>query len=626
MLSLLLLVSGTTFGLTLLRCLRLRLTKLEFWVWGTMFGLVVTAYAGLLSAYLAGWSSLSQLVTTIILLAIAAIMRLVSKEQQEFESIGEGKISYFFIIPVMAIVLFFGSTTLTGRDNEWWINNANNYGDIRLHLAYITNFVSGQNIPVENPIFSGTAPSYPFLINVLTSQMVSLGLSIPTAINITSLIFLSTIALVMYCFSLRLTGQRLIASMTPFLLFTCGGIAAFTLLLPDWAAHKFSLAYLAQTTHDYTIWGGYVFGNSVTTYFNPQRAFLLGFPMVMIIITELWKLTNKSSWPHYLFIGLCISTLPIVHTSSLLVVALLLPYFFVKSLKERRSNQEFIKNWALLVVPASSIGLLLLHLFISQTSSLTSYLRIQPNWIADQGPFPAFWLSNAGPALILSVYALVKARHKEPWQPFVAYCFILFLFGNFVITQPWDFDNSKYLLYWYACLTIALAWGLVFLVKKSRWGWPIAVIFLVLLSLTGTVDLLRRTQVDRNWYPIARDDEFELVLNLRNAIPPKSRVLTLGDKIDTVTPLLGRRLVFGDDPWLWSHGIKSYKQRIADVHTIYQGSPGAPELIQQYGVNYIIVSNNERKREPNLNEGFISSRYERVYTDDDDFNVYKVSF
>jgi hypothetical protein len=529
-----------------------------------------------------------------------------------------------FVVLAAIIILFFGSTTITDRDGDWWINNGNNYGDIRLHLAYITNFVSGQNIPVENPIFSGTPASYPFLINVLTAQLVTLGTPIPTALNIVSLIFLTVIGLVMYCFALRLTRNRAIASLTPFLLFTNGGLSVFLIFFPEWAAHNFSLSFLTQTTHDFTIYGGYVFGNTITTYFNPQRAFLLGFPLVMIILTELWKLTSESRWQSYLFIGLCIGLLPLVHTSSLLVVALLLPYFFIKSIKEKKNTRDFVVNWSSLVLPAAGIGFFLLHIFISQASSLTSYLRLQLNWIADQGPFPVFWIKNAGPAILFGIIALVMAKkQKELWPSFIIYSFILFFFANFIITQPWDFDNSKYLVYWYACLTVALAWLIIRTMQQKRIA--VSSILIILLCLTGLFDLFRRTEVTRNWYPIVHKNEFDLVLALRAVIPPKSRVLTIGDKLDTVTPLLGRRLVFGDDPWLWSHGIRAYKQRINDVHTIYRGGDDATKLIQQYGINFIIISNNERQRQKDINEVFFSSQYEKVFTNLDDFDVYKVN-
>jgi hypothetical protein len=249
---------------------------------------------------------------------------------------------------------------------------------------------------------------------------------------------------------------------------------------------------------------------------------------------------------------------------------------------------------------------------------------LQLNWIADQGPFPTFWLKNSGPAILFGIVALALAKkQKELWPPFIIYSFVLFFFANFIITQPWDFDNSKYLVYWYACLTVALAWLIIRTLRQKRL--LLSIMLIILLSLTGLFDLFRRTEVTRNWYPIVHKDEFDLVLALRSVIPPKSRVLTIGDKLDTVTPLLGRRLVFGDDPWLWSHGIRSYKQRIVDVHAIYRGGDNAIKLIHHYGIDFIIISNNERQRETHIDEPFFSSRYEKVFTNADNFDVYKIS-
>jgi uncharacterized membrane protein len=44
---------------------------------------------------------------------------------------------------------------------------------------------------------------------------------------------------------------------------------------------------------------------------------------------------------------------------------------------------------------------------------------------------------------------------------------------------------------------------------------------------------------------------------------------------------------------LWSHGI-DYGQRENDVKAIYSGGPAADELIRRYGIEYVMISPEER--------------------------------
>jgi len=71
----------------------------------------------------------------------------------------QNKISYFVHIAVFSFFttifcrLFY--RTVIWKSDGLYIGLANNYGDLPLHLAYITSFVLGDNVPPQDPSFAG---------------------------------------------------------------------------------------------------------------------------------------------------------------------------------------------------------------------------------------------------------------------------------------------------------------------------------------------------------------------------------------------------------------------------------------------------------------------------------------
>jgi hypothetical protein len=623
-----LLAGGTYGGYWLTRWFHPGLRVYEQWLFAFVVGIITQAYVGLGLSYLWGFNKTSQLIAVAISLTVGFLCQRFTKKSDPLDDEYEGKPIYWLLILLGALLLFIGATTLTKQsDGTIWINNAHNYADIRLHIDYINNFISGQNIPMENPIFSGTSPSYPFLIDFFTAQLVVLGLPIILAINLVSILFLIALAGSLYCLSNRVIPNQRVASLAAFLLFTNGGLGFFTHFLQELRTASWHLGFFLQSPHDYSLYqdAGYYLGNVIITFFNPQRSLLFGFTLVMLILAELYRVRLTDRLRRYLFIGILIAFLPLVHTSSLLIVALFLPFFFIRDLlASPKDLSQLVKRWGILLIPLATFGLFLIHIFISQAGSLLSYLRFQPGWISHQPSQFIFWLNNAGIAIITVVVAIVLLRKtNRQAAAFLAYSFVLFLFANLIITQPWDFDNAKYLIYWYAICCIGL--GYVVMQLWSEHVKSLAILLGFCLSITGALDLMRRMDITHNWYPIISDADLQQAAAVAKVIPPQSRVLSIGDKLDPITTNVGRRFVFGDDAWLWSHGIKGYKERSEQVHMIYRGDAQAESLIKKLGVDYIIISDFERERENSLNETFFTSRYTPVYSDTTNLVVYKVN-
>ncbi len=249
-----------------------------------------------------------------------------------------------------------------------------------------------------------------------------------------------------------------------------------------------------------------------------------------------------------------------------------------------------------LYLPGSSLG--------SQVSYLAQSLASPSVWAGTLG----FWLANTGVFCLLALLLLLLRHPRSPlsrelrelqlvrfWGPF----WILFLLANLVVTQPWNWDNTKLLEYWYLGAAIPVAWLLAALCRRL-WASALVALVCVSLVLSGalSLDMALLGQSSLLQAPNASthlgwaDPQAERVARLVEARTPRNSVfLTEGQPNDPVTSLAGRRVLLAYDGWLWSYG-QPLSGPLGAVRRIYagcpaQGSCAVGRLLRRYHVSYI---------------------------------------
>lgn len=67
--------------------------------------------------------------------------------------------------------------------------------------------------------------------------------------------------------------------------------------------------------------------------------------------------------------------------------------------------------------------------------------------------------------------------------------------------------------------------------------------------------------------------------------------------------------------WLWRGGFDQPGERASEVQQIYEGDlTTAQTLLKKYNVQYVIISNLEREKYPNINETKFSSLGKQVFS------------
>jgi hypothetical protein len=249
-------------------------------------------------------------------------------------------------------------------------------------------------------------------------------------------------------------------------------------------------------------------------------------------------------------------------------------------------------------------------LYLAGASPLTaaSYLvqtLAQPSvWAETAG----FWLANTGIFTLLALALLIMRRVPSRvraelgelelirfWAPF----WILFLIGNLVITQPWNWDNTKLLDYWYVGAAIPVAWLICAFGGRGWWRLPatVAVISLILsgllsmdMALIGQSSLAQAPTTSTRVSFAGSQEEVVARAVLRRTAP-SAVFLTEGQPNEPVSVLAGRTTMLAYDGWLWSYG-QPLRQRLQAERTIYAGCStlgkcAVGRLLLAYDVSYI---------------------------------------
>lgn len=470
-----------------------------------------------------------------------------------------------------------------------------NLADLPFHLGIVQGFAVGHNFPPQHPELAGARLTYPFLVDFVAAQLVATGVPLVTALRVENLLLVLSLLVLLYLWGRQLTGEQRAAVLTPALVLLNGGLGFWKLAAEARATPGGWAALLARLPHDTSIEfdGPLRWGNAVITLLIPQRAFLLGLPLFLVVTALWWRGLREPAGSaralrRMAAAGAVAALMPLAHSHSFAVVvsmgaclALLFPR---------------LRDWAVFFGVALA-GAAPQVLWLASGSSLQAgrFLGWHLGWEA-QGSLLGFWLMNTGlviPLLLVAYLwrgprAPVDARLKRFSLPFL----LCFLVPNLLRLSPWIWDNIKFLYYWYVASTPLLA---LLLARLSRRGVPGALGAAglgLLLTLSGGLDVWRAASGTVS-HRIFDAEALAFARRVEAATAPGARFLTAPAYAEPVL-LAGRRLLMGYEGHLWSQGL-DYAGRKQAVAAIYAGGPEARALLAHYRVDYVVLGPQERR-------------------------------
>src|SRR5256712_13407738 len=142
--------------------------------------------------------------------------------------------------------------------------------------------------------------------------------------------------------------------------------------------------------------------------------------------------------------------------------------------------------------------------------------------MSGSGPPPWFWTRKTGlfiPLLLLALLSplVLRGRARLLIAPFS----LVFLIANLVKFQPWDWDNSKLLVFWYLASAVAVGALLVRLCRSHPVGAIGAAGIWLSLALSGGLSLMQFLPPQGPAYVWFSNEEVQLPAQWRPPTPPK---------------------------------------------------------------------------------------------------------
>jgi len=296
------------------------------------------------------------------------------------------------------------------------------------------------------------------------------------------------------------------------------------------------------------------------------------------------------------------------------------------------AKPEKWREWAAFGVGVCVVAVPELAWALTGTASRTSeFFSWWWGWNKGDTDFFWFWFINTGitiPLIIAGLLYIYSPRRRKDakagentyardlllfYIPFL-FCFIL---CNAARLAPWEWDNIKILIYWFIGSLPFMAIFLAWMWRKRTALRVVAIACFVLLVSSGALDVWRTVSGQTKMQVF--DRKAVLAAEQIKAKTEPGAVFLNAPTYNTAVALTGRNSVMRYSGHLGSHGI-DYRQRDADVKSIYAGTRDADKLLSEYNVGYVLISPEEKAMMP-VNEDFFKKF--PVVVESGDYRVYK---
>ena len=306
-------------------------------------------------------------------------------------------------------------------------------------------------------------------------------------------------------------------------------------------------------------------------------------------------ISHPKSWPE-IFRGAPIRR----HAAAILIAAFIPATFFVWLTTDQFHASSVLKwhpGWA---QDSTELGAPFFKLGPKDFGSSTSFgLLLQKTWNGVIAPFFQFWLPNFGlwVPLALGLVGFCAWRiWKGKWHwgdkppadiACVVAAVVIFAFGYFVQTAPWDWDNLK-LMVWGYFLILPFLWSDII----SRWAFPERAATCLLLFGSGFVTLLGGLSAGHPGFGLIERARLDHIGTALRPLPVEARFATYPTYNHPVL-LQGRKVVLGYPGHLWTEGF-DYGKANDQLTALMNGAANWRDAAKALGVRYIFWGQDEK--------------------------------
>ena len=259
------------------------------------------------------------------------------------------------------------------------------YGDMSMHLSFITSIARNGVFPPLYPIEAGVQMGYPFLCDSISSTYLLLGADLRFAYILPMVLALYAVFSWYFVWMRRFLQSEKRACLAFVLFFLGGGIALWYFLDgarsdPSNFTRIFTAYYETPTNNanENVLWV-----NPIADLLIPQRATLFGWSILLPCLYLLYRMAFAGEWKYAPYLGVLAGGLPLLHTHSFLALFVLSAGAFVRQLfLDARLWKKFVP-YALL---AAVLALPQLWKFTFAQADNAGFLHLSFNWVNQEDP------------------------------------------------------------------------------------------------------------------------------------------------------------------------------------------------------------------------------------------------
>ncbi|MEM2103898.1 MAG: hypothetical protein QW717_03300 [Candidatus Bathyarchaeia archaeon] len=626
-------LSGILFGVAVSKLLKIKLTLKERICLSTLFGISASTITVYFFSYMQKSLNLAGVAAVAVLLLLPSLLIIgKGKTFRNTFSVTHLWKSFSFENFAVAIAGFAASLILNLRcvlreEFNSLYSSLYVHGDYSFHVSIITSFLYRNNFPPQYPIMVNAPMAYPILVDFLSAILIKTGFDLRSSIIIPNVIFQTLTLCLISSMATRIFKKRLVGAFSAILFFFFGNMGVIY-AFQDLLRQGDFVGWITCLPTDYSGSGisdlpEVRFGNPVAVMLMPQRASALGIGIsILVYILVFHSIRSRENLRELIFTGVLIGLLPMIHSHSFIAVAVVV-FFLIIVFKKSLSflvlvfvPAMFLALPQILLIQAcmeggfmgSTIGWLGMNAERIMALNWSTPLNVLSSSIQSALLLTWFWLMNIGAIILPFIFGFKKAdgAARSLYFPFLT----LFILGNFIRFQPWDWDNYKIFLHWLIATVIFASFGVIRigelafkdLKSSATCGKPhkrllkpllgVATLAAILFFSTASGFLSCAKMVQESCLMWSEAD-LTFADWVRKNTPPESVFLTSTDYLHPVPTVGGRQIVLGYEGWLWSHGIGL--NRIYEVkNDVIEMFKGNYNLIRKYDVNFISITPYER--------------------------------